>query len=100
MATDTAQANEFGPPSPERRRFLTMLSIGLSAVGGLIIGLPFMGFLLAPLLKKPPTDWVTVGPASRFKVGETVQVDIEDPSPKPWTGVASRTAVWLRRDTE
>lgn len=94
------QANEFGPASPERRRFLSRLSLGLSGVIGVIIGIPFISFLLAPLLQKPTEDWRLVGPVNRFAVGETVQVSIDDPSPLPWAGIVSRTSLYLRRETE
>ncbi len=102
MATDEApRANEFGPPSPERREFLTRLSIGLSAVIGAVIGLPIVGFLLAPLFQRPEEAWRPVEPASdleAFRIGETVQVTILDPSPLAWAGLAARTSVWLRRE--
>ena len=89
-----------GPASPERRQFLTRLSIGLSALGGAVVGLPIIGFLLAPLFRRPPGSWQIVGEASSFKIGQTVQVTILDPSPLAWAGLAERTAVWLRRESE
>ncbi len=89
-----------GPISPERRQFLTRLSIGLSALGGAIVGLPIVGFLLAPLFNRPREDWQIVGEVSAFRVGQTVQVTVLDPSPLAWAGLAERTAVWLRRDSE
>ena len=89
-----------GPISPERRQFLTRLSIGLSALGGAIVGLPIVGFLLAPLFNRPREDWQIVGEVSAFRVGQTVQVTVVDPSPLAWAGLAERTAVWLRRDSE
>src|SRR5688500_5381068 len=91
------QANEFGPPSPDRRRFLSRLSLVLSGLIGAIIGVPVVGFLLAPLLREAPSRWYAVGAVSLYPLGETVEVVIEDPSPLPWAGLASRTAVWLRR---
>ena len=89
-----------GPVSPERRQFLTRLSIGLSALGGAAVGLPIIGFLLAPLFRRAAESWQVVGEAGSFKIGDTVQVTIVDPSPLAWTGLAERTAVWLRRDSE
>lgn len=99
-APRVAQANEFGPTSPERRRFLTRLSLALSGLIGVIIGIPFIAFLLAPLLQKPRQEWRAVGPVGDFRVGQTVQVNVDDPSPLPWAGIASKTAMWLRRDSE
>ncbi len=47
-----------------------------------------------------PGSWQIVGEASSFKIGQTVQVTILDPSPLAWAGLAERTAVWLRRESE
>lgn len=91
---------ESAPPpfSPHRRRFLARISLALSAAVGAVIGLPVVGFLLAPLIRRPPRVWRRVGRVDDFKVGETVSVRFDDASPLPWAGVTARTAAWLRRD--
>jgi menaquinol-cytochrome c reductase iron-sulfur subunit len=83
-----------------RRRFLERLSLGLSGILGAAIGVPIVGFLVAPLLRKVPDQWQSVGPIDNFKVGETVQITLRDPSPLPWAGVTARAAAWLRRETQ
>jgi len=83
-----------------RRQFLEWLSILLSAWGAAIVGIPIIGFVLSPLIQKPPQLWRAVGAADRFKVGETVEVTFLDPSPLPWSGVSAKTAAWLRREGE
>jgi len=83
-----------------RRRFLARLSLGLSGIGAALVGVPVVGFLLAPLLRQVPEQWQSVGAIDQFKVGETVQVPLSDPSPLPWAGVAAKTTAWLRRDSE
>ena len=90
------------PPTltPERRRFLSRLSIGLSAAIAAVMGVPVVGFLLSPLTRRTPRVWRQVGRVDGFKVGETVNVMFEDASPLPWAGVTARTAAWLRRDDE
>jgi menaquinol-cytochrome c reductase iron-sulfur subunit len=93
--------NPASPPTPlERRRFLTRISVALSAAVGAVVGLPVVGFLLAPLARRQPRAWRPVGRVGEFKVGETVSVRFEDASPLPWAGVTARTAAWLRRDDE
>lgn len=99
-APEPAPAGLAGPDDPARRQFLTRLSLGLGAAGALVVGVPVVGFLLAPLFRRPAERWRAVGPTSRFLVGDTVQVVIEDPSPLPWTGLAAQTSVWLRRDSD
>lgn len=104
MSTDTRE-----PCSPEgrkqleirtRRRFLSVLSIGLGGVAAGMVGVPIVGFLLAPLLQKVPRFWRPVGPVEQFEVGSTVEVTFVDASPLPWAGVAAKTAAWLRRNDE
>jgi quinol---cytochrome c reductase iron-sulfur subunit, bacillus type len=81
-----------------RRRFLTRLSIGLSALGAALVAVPSIGFLLG--LRKSPQVWRTVGKLDDFKIGSTVNVSFEDTSPLPWSGVTAQTAAWLRREND
>ena len=53
-----------------RRRFLTRLSVGLGGIGAALVGVPVLGFLLAPLLRQAPEEWQTIGPVGDFAVGE------------------------------
>jgi menaquinol-cytochrome c reductase iron-sulfur subunit len=80
-----------------RRRFLSRLSIGLSALAGLVVGVPIVSYLLSPLINPAPDMWRAVGSVDQFKIGDTVQVAIDDPSPLAWAGQTARTAAWLRR---
>jgi menaquinol-cytochrome c reductase iron-sulfur subunit len=69
-----------------------------SGVAGALIGIPFIGFLFAPVLRRPVHDvWRPVGPAGEFPVGRTVKVTYMDPEPLPWAGFRAESAVWLRR---
>jgi menaquinol-cytochrome c reductase iron-sulfur subunit len=81
-----------------RRRFLTWLSLALSGLAGAVVGIPIVSYLLSPLLHPAPDAWRNVGSVDGFKVGETVQVSLDDPSALPWAGQTARTAAWLRRD--
>jgi len=93
------------PPQPpletvERRRFLARVTVGLGACMGVGIGAPMVGFVVAPLFRKAPHEWRTVGKVSDFVVGHTVSVTFADASPLPWAGVTAKTAAWLRRVSE
>ncbi|MEJ2011699.1 MAG: ubiquinol-cytochrome c reductase iron-sulfur subunit [Anaerolineales bacterium] len=83
-----------------RRGFLAGISIAMGALGTILIGVPMVGFLLNPLLKRVPDEWRPVGNVDDFSVGETTSVVLEDASPLPWAGVTARTAAWLRRDSQ
>jgi len=64
---------------------------------GLAVGVPLVGFVVAPLFRAVPYSWRSVGKTVDFKVGETVSVTFMDASPLPWAGVTAKTAAWLRR---
>jgi menaquinol-cytochrome c reductase iron-sulfur subunit len=83
--------------SPERRRILTWLGVGLSGLAAGIVGVPVVGFIVAPLFSNPHDVWRAVGAVSKFEVGQTVEVSFTDPSPMAWAGVTAFTGAWLRR---
>ncbi len=80
-----------------RRRALSRLSIGLSALGAATASVPILGYLLSPLLRRVPQRWLDLGSAGDFALEQTVLRSIPDPSPLPWAGQTARTAVWVRR---
>lgn len=86
-----------GAPLFTRRAFLNKLSLAIAGVGGALLGIPVIGFLLSPLLGRQPEVWVSVGPVDQFEINTTTLVTLVDPSPLPWSGVTARSAAWLRR---
>jgi menaquinol-cytochrome c reductase iron-sulfur subunit len=97
MANEIRQP-EFGEAlSPERRRFLSRVSIALSAIAAVIVGVPVVGFILGPLIAPESDVWRPVGAVDSFQRGQTVKVSFLDPSPMAWAGVSAMTAAWLRR---
>jgi menaquinol-cytochrome c reductase iron-sulfur subunit len=91
-----------GPPTPQeivtRRRFFEGLCVGLGAFCAAILGLPIVGFIVAPLFRKGPAQWIALGQVDRFTIGHTVNVTFTDPSPLPWAGITAKSAAWLRRE--
>jgi menaquinol-cytochrome c reductase iron-sulfur subunit len=88
---------EYQQITVSRRQFLVKLSVALSGVGAVLVGIPVIGYLVAPLFEQAPEIWRPVGPVDNFKVGETVEVKFEDATALPWAGVTAQTAAWLRR---
>ena len=86
-------------PVISRRRFLSRISLALSGVAAAVVSVPIIAYLLSPLLQPPPNEWRDVGAVDNFRIGETVEVAYDDPSPLPWAGQTAHTAVWLRRVT-
>src|SRR5207244_721812 len=83
-----------------RRRFFEKLSIALVGLCTAIVGVPLVGFIVAPFFQKVPEKWVTLGKPDDFQIGKTVAVTVTDPSPLPWAGVTAKSGVWLRRVSE
>jgi quinol---cytochrome c reductase iron-sulfur subunit, bacillus type len=79
----------------DRRRFLSRLSVGLSAAIAALVGVPILGYLLAPLVRAGPDEYVDVGAADQFH--DTTLVRFRDVSPLPWAGQLADTALWVRR---
>ena len=102
----TSEGAPGSEPPPEsghtiaRRQLLSKMSIALGVAGGAALGVPVVGFIVAPLFRNPPREWRPVGKLESFKIGETVNVVFVDASPLPWAGVTSKTAAWLRRVSE
>jgi menaquinol-cytochrome c reductase iron-sulfur subunit len=83
-----------------RRKFLNRISLALSGLAAAVVSVPIVAYLLSPLLQPPAEEWRDLGPVNNFRIGETVEVPFEEPSPLPWAGQTARTAVWLRRTGE
>src|SRR5207237_5171251 len=80
-----------------RRRFLSRITLALTAGISGIVCLPILGYLLAPLFSAPPDELVPVGAITDFPIGETKLVSVRDPSPLAWAGQTADTALWVRR---
>lgn len=86
-------------PLLSRRRFLSRVSLALSGLAAAIVSVPIIAYLLSPLLRPAPDEWLDVGDLNTFQIGATVEVPLQDPSPLPWAGQTATTAIWLRRNT-
>ena len=98
--TDHSAVRVETPGDLSRRRFLEKLSLALGGFCAAIVGLPLIGFIVAPLFRKVPQQWVTLGKVGDFQVGKTVTVTVIDSSPLPWAGITAKNAVWLRRESD
>lgn len=94
---DKNRAGQSGEEDPGRRRFLIRLSVAAGSLIAILAGLPVIGYILLPVARKMHRQWVSVGPADRFKVGDTVLVSFKNPSARPWAGVTAKTGAWVRR---
>ncbi len=84
--------------TPSRRKFFARLSLALGGLGAALVGVPVIGFLLAPLFEAISRTWRQVGTVDQFQNGQTVEVKFDDASSLAWAGVTAQTGAWLRRE--
>lgn len=93
-------ASSLRPEGANRRKFFTRISLALGSFAAVLVGVPIVGFLFAPLFRDPPRLWRQVGAVDGFKVSEISEVTFDDTSSLPWAGLTSKTAAWLHRRSE
>jgi Rieske Fe-S protein len=87
------------PVQPHRRGFLEWITVALGALATVAFSIPFVGYLLGPLLKKRTVQWVDhppLGPVDGFPVNETRLVTFDNPIRQPWDGMVAHTGVYVR----
>ena len=93
-------ANRGGPLKQVRRRLLAYMSLAVTGYIATLVGVPVVGFIVAPLLRSPQYQWRAVGPLESFAIGRTVLVKFQNFDALSWSGDLGRTAAWLRRTGE
>jgi menaquinol-cytochrome c reductase iron-sulfur subunit len=83
-----------------RRSFVIKLLTGASGFVTLLVSIPVIGALVAPVVRPIPPAWRKVGKVADFETGKTVMVKFRNSSPLPWSGQTSKTASWLRKISE
>jgi Rieske Fe-S protein len=81
-----------GDRSPTRRSFVVWFGALVGTATGLLVGLPVMRFFSSP--RRKTVDWVSLGPADSFAVGETRWTTFDNPRPGSPVG---DSGVYVRR---
>ncbi|MBK0381538.1 Rieske (2Fe-2S) protein [Pedobacter sp. SD-b] len=82
--------------SESRRNFLMKFSLGLGGIAALLAGIPILGALFQPLIKKGEQKWRVVGKLTDFAKGETQLIKFRNAEEDAWAGVSAKSAGWLR----
>lgn len=93
-------AHRGGPLQQVRRRIMAWGSLAVAGYIATLVGVPVVGFIIAPLLRSPKYQWRAVGAVNSFEIGSTVLVKYENNAAFSWGGAIEQTAAWLRRDSE
>jgi len=81
-----------------RETFMGLFIASVGGVGGLIIGIPIIGFVFAPLIREPGEPWRDVGAVTDFTQGKTVEVTLQYGNQLAWAGPTKNSEAWVRRD--
>jgi menaquinol-cytochrome c reductase iron-sulfur subunit len=81
-----------------RRTFLMKVGIALNAVVAAAIATPVVAYILGPVIKrKDYLEWVALGSADDFAVGETKLVTFTNPFSNSWDGATAQVPAYVRR---
>lgn len=83
-----------------RSKFFMRISLLVGGAAAAAVSVPVVGAILAPLLERKREAWRTVGAAGEFEVGSTNLVKFINADPKPYAGVTTKSAAWLRRKSD
>jgi Rieske Fe-S protein len=84
------------PPKSSRRGFLFKLGLALNALGALLVGIPVIGFLAAPMRRAGGQSWIKLGAVASFPEGETRLATFRNPASVDWDGATAKSACWVR----
>lgn len=93
-------ADPTGPDSLSRRGALMKIGIFLNALAGVLLGIPIVGYLLAPARRQNMSaalSWVSLEAIDTFPVGETRMTMFRSPFTRPWDGATANTSCWVHR---
>ena len=80
-----------------RRTLLGRLIAGMAALSGVLVGVPLLGTLVAPALKRRERPWIEVGPLDAIPIGEPRQLDCISKEKDGWIEKSVRRSVWVVR---
>jgi nitrite reductase/ring-hydroxylating ferredoxin subunit len=84
-------------PRMDRRGLLWKLAVVLQLLGAALVGLPVLGYLLGPFVRKAGQAWVRLGPLEQFPEGKTRLAAYRNPIRRAWDGEAADVPCWVRR---
>jgi menaquinol-cytochrome c reductase iron-sulfur subunit len=89
-----------------REGFLAIFTLSFGGIAGLVVGIPIIGYVLAPLINQPPNVWRDVTDVKTGKIvkdstispGQTIEVSFQSNAPLPWAGSTALSGAWLRHN--
>ena len=96
MNKDEPQHPSSPPEGLTRKEFLTRISLSIAGLSAVVMAVPVISALVAPLLQRKENIWRMVGHVEDFPVGSTSLVSFENADSEPYAGMLAKSAAWLR----
>ena len=88
-----------GPAVVSRRWLLLKAGIALNGLVGLVLAVPVVRYLLAPVRRDSAyKSWVPLGGVDSFPVGQTRLASYRNPWKESWDGQTDNVACYVRRE--
>jgi menaquinol-cytochrome c reductase iron-sulfur subunit len=86
---------ELEPSQQPRRTFLTYVAGAVATFVGMVVGLPAIAYLGAPLARKQSANWVAVGPVNSFAPGAPKLVSVAITRADGWRQILETRTCWV-----
>ena len=88
------------PSSPQmsRREFVGIVTAGVGTIIGAVVGIPAIGYLIAPALQKVAADaWIPAGPLENYPVGIPTLFNFNRTKVNGWEKTVNSFGVYIIR---
>ncbi len=83
-------------PTMSRREFVSIVAAAAGTIMGAIIGIPAIGYLIAPALQKVAAEaWIPVGPVANFHVGVPTLFNFNRTTINGWVQTVNSYGVFI-----
>jgi len=91
---DKVSSPSDSPPNGSRRSFFGWVIMAIAGAIGISVGVPLIGYVSSPALKRRETSWVEVGPTDALPVGEPEELEYTVTVKDGWRSVTAKKAIW------
>jgi len=95
---DPDKKNDATEEGSSRRSLLTWIAVAFGAAATVAVGIPIVGYLLNPWLRRQPDQWVDAGSVDEYVPGQTKLISMKNPLGRPWIGESGMVSAYVRRD--
>jgi len=86
------------PAGETRRGLLLKAGLALSALGGVLLAAPVLGYVLGVFIKRKDYQaWIDLGPVTKYPEGQTRLATYRNPFTAPADGGTADIPCWVRR---